>query len=185
MGHVIAFRRMSDANNHRRGPDRRSTKRGGRRDGDRSGYAPLVLLVDDNEDSNARCEAILAKLHFAVAPTRSIDEASRVMDALRPDIIVARIADAADTPQGDRGRSPHRAARRRPARSRGPGRRRYGGSSGRISRNSSVVSRRSSVTVLSLSRQSTSTVDQSGRQSQRHSGGTHIPNPVDALSRSA
>ncbi len=95
MGHVIAFRRMSDAHNHRRGPDRRSTKRGGRRDGDRSGYAPLVLLVDDNEDSNSRCEAILARLHFAVAPTRSVEEASRVMDALRPDIIVARIADAA------------------------------------------------------------------------------------------
>ncbi len=54
-----------------------------------------MLLVDDNEDSNSRCEAILAKLHFAVAPTRNIDEASRVMDALRPDIIVARIADAA------------------------------------------------------------------------------------------
>jgi DNA-binding response OmpR family regulator len=54
-----------------------------------------VLIVDDNPDSAARCEAILARLHFAVAPTRSIDEASRVMDALRPDIIVARIADAA------------------------------------------------------------------------------------------
>jgi PleD family two-component response regulator len=95
MGNVIAFRRMNDAQNHRRGPDRRSTKRGGRRDGDRTGYAPLVLLVDDNEDSNSRCEAILARLHFAVAPTRSIDEASRVMDALRPDIIVARLSDAA------------------------------------------------------------------------------------------
>jgi PleD family two-component response regulator len=95
MGNLIAFRRMNDAHNHRRGPDRRTTKRGGRRDGDRAGYAPLVLLVDDNEDSNSRCEAILARLHFAVAPTRSIDEASRVMDALRPDIIVARVSDAA------------------------------------------------------------------------------------------
>lgn len=79
----------------RRGPDRRSTRRGGRRDGDQKGFAPLVLIVDDNADSAARCEAILARLHFAVAPTRSIDEAGRVMDALRPDIIVARIADAA------------------------------------------------------------------------------------------
>lgn len=95
MGNVIAFRRMNESPDHRRGPDCRSTKRGGRRDGDRMGYTPLVLLVDDNEDSNSRCEAILARLHFAVAPTRSIDEASRVMDALRPDIIVARIADAA------------------------------------------------------------------------------------------
>jgi len=98
MGNVIAFRRLNeppDPNEHRRGPDRRSTRRGGRREGDQPGYAPLVLLVDDNEHSNARCEAILAKLHFAVAPTKTIDEASRVMDALRPDIIVARVADAA------------------------------------------------------------------------------------------
>lgn len=95
MGNVIAFRRMTESPDHRRGPDRRSTKRGGRRDDDKMGYAPLVLIVDDNEDSNSRCEAILARLHFAVAPTRSIDEASRVMDALRPDIIVARVADAA------------------------------------------------------------------------------------------
>ena len=95
MGNVIAFRRMNDPHDQRRGPDRRSTPRGGRRQGDRKGYAPLVLIVDDNEDSNGRCEAILARLHFAVAPTKTIDEASRVMDALRPDIIVARVADAA------------------------------------------------------------------------------------------
>ena len=38
-----------------------------------------MLLVDADEDSNARCEAILARLHFAVAPTRSLDEARRVM----------------------------------------------------------------------------------------------------------
>jgi PleD family two-component response regulator len=95
MGNVIAFRRMDDAHDQRRGPDRRSTRRGGRRETDRKGFAPLVLVVDDDEDSAARCEAILARLHFAVAPTRSIEEAGRVMDALRPDIIVARIADAA------------------------------------------------------------------------------------------
>jgi PleD family two-component response regulator len=95
MGNVIAFRRMNDPHDQRRGPDRRATRRGGRREGDRKGFAPLVLIVDDNEDSNSRCEAILARLHFAVAPTRSVEEASRVMDALRPDIIVARISDAA------------------------------------------------------------------------------------------
>ena len=86
---------MNDEYEHRRGPDRRSTRRGGRRDSDRKGFAPLVLLLDDNDDSNTRCEAILARLHFAVAPTRSIDEAKRVMDALRPDVIVARVSDAA------------------------------------------------------------------------------------------
>ena len=95
MGHVIAFPRPPGAPDHRQGPDRRSARRGGRRATDKPGYAPLVLLVDADEDSNARCEAILARLHFAVAPTATIDEASRVMDALRPDIIVARVADAA------------------------------------------------------------------------------------------
>ena len=55
----------------------------------------MVLIIDADPDSNSRCEAILARLHFAVAPTRSIEEATRVMEALRPNLIVARIADAA------------------------------------------------------------------------------------------
>jgi PleD family two-component response regulator len=95
MGDVIAFRRPDQEYQPRRGPDRRSTRRGGRRAEDKKGFAPLVLLLDDNSDNNARCEAILARLHFAVAPTRDIDEAKSVMSALRPDIIVARVADAA------------------------------------------------------------------------------------------
>jgi len=95
MGDVLAFRRPDQDFSPRRGPDRRSTRRGGRRAEDRQGFAPLVLLLDDNLDSNARCEAILARLHFAVAPTKDINEAKSVMSALRPDIIVARVADAA------------------------------------------------------------------------------------------
>jgi hypothetical protein len=95
MGHIIAFPRVPGPPDHRRGPDRRRTSRGGRRETDRPGYAPLVLLVDSDGDSNARCEAILARLRFAVAPTRNLDEALRVMDALRPNVIVARPADAA------------------------------------------------------------------------------------------
>ena len=95
MGSVIPFPRSPGAPEHRQGPDRRSASRGGRRATDKPGYAPLVLLVDADEDSNARCEAILARLHFAVAPARSIEEAQRVMTALRPNLIVARVADAA------------------------------------------------------------------------------------------
>jgi hypothetical protein len=95
MGHVIAFRRTQGLPENRQGPDRRSTRRGGRRATDTPGYAPLVLLIDADEDSNARCEAILARLHFAVAPTRSIEEAKKVMESLRPNLVVARIADAA------------------------------------------------------------------------------------------
>jgi hypothetical protein len=95
MGDVVAFRRPDPDFTPRRGPDRRSTRRGGRRAEDKKGFAPLVLLLDDNSDSNSRCEAILARLHFAVAPTRNVEEAKSVMSALRPDIIVARVSDAA------------------------------------------------------------------------------------------
>lgn len=94
MGHIIAFPRVPGAPDNRQGPDRRSARRGGRRATDTPGYAPLVLLVDGDAESNARCEAILARLHFAVAPTRSVEEAQRVMTTLRPNLIVARLADA-------------------------------------------------------------------------------------------
>jgi CheY-like chemotaxis protein len=79
----------------RRQPDRRRMPRGGRRPGDQLGYAPLVLVADDNKDSNARCEAILARLHFAVAPAHSADEALRVMTALRPNLVVLHLKDGA------------------------------------------------------------------------------------------
>lgn len=95
MGQVIAFRRDPEMPENRRGEDRRRAPRGGRRASDARGYAPLVLLIDADRDSNARCEAILARLHFAVAPARDVDEAKRVMEALRPTLVVARIADAA------------------------------------------------------------------------------------------
>ena len=85
---------MPGAPDQRRGVDRRSRPRGGRRAEDKTGYAPLVMLVDEDATSGERCEAILAKLHFAVAPMRSVDEALRVMTALRPEIVVATHADA-------------------------------------------------------------------------------------------
>ena len=88
----------------RQGEDRRSRPRGGRRAGDKAGYAPLVMVVDENAENGARCEAILAKLRFAVAPAHTVDEALRVMDALRPNLVVARVKDLAKlkraTPSG-------------------------------------------------------------------------------------
>ena len=94
VGTVVSFPRMPNPDK-RQGPDRRSRPRGGRRAGDQAGYAPLVLLVDENAENGARCEAILAKLRFAVAPARTVDEAVRVMDALRPNLVVARVEDVA------------------------------------------------------------------------------------------
>lgn len=94
MGTVVSFPRMPHIPEHRRGPDRRRQPRGGRRATDRHGYAPLVLVVDDDADSGSRSEAILSKLRFAVAPARNIDEALRIMAAIRPDLVVTREAGA-------------------------------------------------------------------------------------------
>ncbi len=77
----------------RLGPDRRKLPRGGRRPGDADGFAPLVLVADEDVESSGRCEAILAGLRFAVAPARSVDEALKVMEALRPNLIVAHLKD--------------------------------------------------------------------------------------------
>jgi len=85
---------MTSGSDHRRsGADRRRLPRGGRRAEDADGYAPLVLVADDDEGSAARCEAILAALHFAVAPAHSVEEALRVMSALRPELVVAHLKD--------------------------------------------------------------------------------------------
>ena len=52
-----------------------------------------MLLVDEDPESGQRCEAILAKLRFAVAPAHTLAEATRVMDALRPNLIVGHVSD--------------------------------------------------------------------------------------------
>jgi PleD family two-component response regulator len=57
------------------------------------GAAPLVLVADDDAGSAARSEAILCRLRFAVAPAASVEEAVRVMRALRPEVVVARLRD--------------------------------------------------------------------------------------------
>jgi DNA-binding NtrC family response regulator len=85
---------MSSDRERRQLRDRRRWPRGGRRAGDLPGYSPLVLVADDDTDSAARCEAILAALRFAVAPARSIEEALSVMRALRPNLVVANLRDA-------------------------------------------------------------------------------------------
>jgi hypothetical protein len=93
VGTVVSFPRTSGVPDKRQGADRRHRPRGGRRTGDQTGFAPLVLLVDEDADSGQRCEAILAKLRFAVAPARTLAEATRVMDALRPNLIVGHVSD--------------------------------------------------------------------------------------------
>jgi len=93
MGTVVTFPRSPGVPDKRQGSDRRQSPRGGRRATDQAGFAPLVLLVDEDPDSGARCEAILSKLRFAVAPAHTLAEATRVMDALRPNLIVGHVTD--------------------------------------------------------------------------------------------
>lgn len=93
MGTVVAFPRPSGVPDKRHSADRRRRARGGRREGDQAGFAPLVLLVDEDADSGQRCEAILATLQFAVAPAQTVSEATRVMGALRPNLIVGHVSD--------------------------------------------------------------------------------------------
>jgi len=72
------------------GPDRRRFARGGRRTSDKAGYAPMVILIDDDATRLDLSEAILAKLRFAVAPFASVDRAVSAMHAIMPEVIVAR-----------------------------------------------------------------------------------------------
>ena len=74
----------------RQGPDRRREARGGRRPGDASGFAPLVLVADEDAESGDMCEQLLATLRFAVARVDSVDKAVAVISTLLPDVIVAR-----------------------------------------------------------------------------------------------
>ena len=73
--------------------DRRREPRGGRRPGDTPGFAPLVLVADEDAASGDMCEALLATLRFAVARVDSVDKAVAVISTLLPDVIVARARD--------------------------------------------------------------------------------------------
>ena len=69
--------------------DRREKPRGGRRPYDVAGSAPLVLVVGNTQEREAECGTILSRLQFAVAPANDVADALRVIDAVRPDVIVA------------------------------------------------------------------------------------------------
>lgn len=86
---------MSSSDVYSRGPERRRHERGGRRTTDGPGYAPLVFVVDGEVRRRDICEAILAKLRFAVAPFESVEKALVAMEALRPEVVVVGQREAA------------------------------------------------------------------------------------------
>jgi hypothetical protein len=86
---------MTDEKNLRGGVDRRGQPRGGRRGADVEGLAPLVMVVGNHVADGDVAGAVLAKLKFAVVPAASADDALRIMQSMRPDIITANAEDAA------------------------------------------------------------------------------------------
>ena len=86
---------MSNTSEHRQGPDRRRQARGGRRANDYGEFSPLVLLIGDDGPVTSMAEAVLAKLRFAVTTSKTVDDALKVLEGLRPDIVVAG-SEAAD-----------------------------------------------------------------------------------------
>jgi CheY-like chemotaxis protein len=70
--------------------DRRRLARGGRRPGDRAGFTPMIVVIDDDTGRREISEAILAKLRFAVAPFASAEQAISAMRGLLPEAVVAR-----------------------------------------------------------------------------------------------
>jgi hypothetical protein len=70
--------------------ERRRLPRGGRRPSDKPGFAPLVLVADEDSASADVCEALLATRRFAVARVDSVEKAIGVLATLLPDVIVAR-----------------------------------------------------------------------------------------------
>lgn len=85
---------MAEGQEQRRGADRRRRPRGGRRAGDATGFAPLIFVVDGQTTRRDVCDAILARLQFAVAPFETAADALAVIGAFRPDVIVAGAPEA-------------------------------------------------------------------------------------------
>lgn len=80
---------MSDSPFFNRGPERRSQPRGGRRATDIAGSSPLVLVLGRGESAIAQAETVLARLKFAVTTTGTVEEALRILEGIRPDVVVA------------------------------------------------------------------------------------------------
>jgi hypothetical protein len=74
-------------------PDRRRQPRGGRREGDVDGFAPLIFVVGGETRARDACEAILAKLRFAVAPFPTLDAAIAAIPGLLPELVIAPATD--------------------------------------------------------------------------------------------
>ena len=70
-------------------PDRRRVTRGGRRESDRPGRHPIVLLADSYEDARAPVARYLDRFGFDVREATSADEAVLALARHRPDVVLS------------------------------------------------------------------------------------------------
>lgn len=71
--------------------DRRRVPRGGRREGDRPGRYPTVLVVDGDEPARRPCVRYLEYFGFQVQEASTGAEAQALIDQARPHAIVAEV----------------------------------------------------------------------------------------------
>jgi len=78
-------------------PDRRRAARGGRRESDRPGRHPVILLADSYEDARSPVARYLDRFGFDVREATTADEAVAALDRDQPEVLVSglRGADAA------------------------------------------------------------------------------------------
>jgi DNA-binding response OmpR family regulator len=69
--------------------DRRRATRGGRRDSDRPGRHPIVLVADSYEDARAPVARYLDRFGFDVREATSADEAVLALERHRPDVVLS------------------------------------------------------------------------------------------------
>ena len=70
-------------------PDRRRVTRGGRRDSDRPGRHPIVLLADSYEDARAPVARYLDRFGFDVREATSAEEAVDALALHRPHVVLS------------------------------------------------------------------------------------------------
>jgi DNA-binding NtrC family response regulator len=78
-------------------PDRRRAARGGRRESDRPGRHPVILLADSYEDARSPVARYLDRFGFDVREATTADEAVAALDRDQPEVLLSglRGADAA------------------------------------------------------------------------------------------
>src|SRR5262245_15156525 len=83
---------MTTTADRRTAPDRRRVSRGGRRDYDRPGHHPPVLVADSYDGARLPCVRYLARFNFEVTEATNGEDALKHIVSATPRLIVAEWA---------------------------------------------------------------------------------------------